>query len=110
MKKKKAAVIIFKKVKPEKDTVRKYTVADPGYLSWILIFIHSGSQISDPRSKISVLGSPIQDLGSRIPDPRSRFLDPRSKISVLGSNIRNKKRRRNKNVVLPFCGQKFTKF
>jgi hypothetical protein len=33
------------------------SVADPGYLSRILIFTHSGSRISDP--------------GSRIPDPKT---------------------------------------
>jgi len=35
----------------------KSSVADPGCLSWIQIFTHPGSRISDP--------------GSRIPDPKT---------------------------------------
>jgi hypothetical protein len=45
-------------------------VADPGCLSWILIFTHSRSQISDP--------------GSWIPDPRSQILDPKTATKERG--------------------------
>ncbi len=44
------------------------SVADPGCLSRILIFIFPVSRVSDPGSRISDLGSRIPDPGSRIPD------------------------------------------
>jgi hypothetical protein len=53
----------------------------------ILIFIHLGSQISDPGSQISDLGSRIPDFRSRIPDLKSWILDPGSQIPDPGSQI-----------------------
>jgi hypothetical protein len=51
-------------MKINSDNTLFTSVADPGCLSRILIFIHPGSGISDPVSR-------IPDLGSRIPDPKT---------------------------------------
>ncbi len=63
----------------------------------ILIFLHPGSRISDPGSRIPDLGSRISDPGSRIPDLGSRIPDPGSRIQ----QQQLKRRGKNKFVVLP---------
>jgi hypothetical protein len=42
------------------------SVADPGCLSLILIFVHPGSRISDPRSQIPYLKTASKEMGEKI--------------------------------------------
>jgi hypothetical protein len=84
----------FPSVSIGKNILSPNSVADPGWLSRILIFYSSG----------------IPDLGSRISDPGSQIPDLGSRISDLGSKNLNKRKGRKQICCYTFfCSHKFRK-